>query len=340
MAKCVKYLIPSMLSLTFLYLTWYWDYYYFFLILLLANVLNGAWGEFTNEEIRAELHFFYKSTRARFVKILNAIILLGVFGVYLYVVDSGRLSSWHLVGFTVSVGVLTGCFVVTLAHDLLHSHTHLEQSLASLLLLVAGIPHFTNDHLFGHHRMIGLREDETTAKLGDSFYTYFRKAAWFRLKCSYFSSYPLPRKMRFQIKLANVVMALSLLTIYAGIWLFAQRPLAVLGFFVGQGFVSYVLYELINYIQHYGLQRKIEPNGKREPIRLEHAWNCYYKYTNYILFLLPIHSVHHLPTARKARNLMGPRLPYLYFVMVALALAPKLWFEKMNPLAARHQDKK
>lgn len=104
-------------------------------------------------------------------------------------------------------------------------------------------------------------------------------------------------------------------------------------FFIAQGLIAYFLYELINYVQHYGLSR----SHAGQQISMHSSWNCYYKYTNYILYMLPLHSLHHLPTAsRKLTGIdlkSGPKLPYLYFVMVFMALIPSLWFRKMNTLA-------
>lgn len=337
MIQSCKYFIPSMLAVAFVILTLYAGFYYFFLLLLVANtVFNPLWGEFTNEEIREEIQFFSDSSRAAILKILNAIVLLLVVGWSVFYVDSTIDSVGHLLGFTLAVGVITGCFLVTLAHELLHGKTVFEKLLANSLLLVAGIPHFTNDHLFGHHRLIGLAEDETTAKYGDSFYRYFGKATWFRLKYSYFTSYPLSERLREKVRRENRMMALCLFLVYAGILLLASRPGFTLVFFVLQGFISYVLYELINYIQHYGLERGLSITGRPESIQLQHSWNCYYKYSNYLLFLLPLHSAHHVHG--REQNLMGPRLPFLYFVMVALALVPRLWFRAMNPLVHQYRS--
>ena len=238
-------------------------------------------------------------------------------------------------------GFITGCFIVTLAHELLHARTPFERNMANALLVVAGIPHFTNDHLLGHHRLIGLAEDGTTARYGDSFYRYFGRAAWHRIKYSYLTSYDLPRRLCRAVRRQNIRLALCLALICTVISLWAKHPGATLTFFAVQSVTAYVLYELINYIQHYGLRRAIRPGGKPEAVKLDHAWNCYYKYTNYLLFMLPLHSMHHAcPHPRRNTNLMGPRLPDVYFVMVALALVPPLWFRQMNPLVRRQRAEK
>ena len=41
--------------------------------------------------------------------------------------------------------------------------------------------------------------------------------------------------------------------------------------FPGQSLVAIVLLEIVNYIEHYGLQRKQLPNGRYEPVTEAHS---------------------------------------------------------------------
>ena len=333
-----KYLLPAAVALLFAWLSQYsYGCLYFVGVLFVANLVgNSVWGEFTNREIQQEVSYFQTSSGVRVVKLLSAFVFLGVIGWCLFYVDTQSLTLWEFLGFSLVAGFITGCFVVTLAHELLHAHTPLERNTANALLVVAGIPHFMNDHLLGHHRLVGLTEDDTTARYNDSFYTYFWKAAWHRIKYSYLTFYDLPIWLCRAVRRQNIRLALYLVLICVGIAIWASHPGITLAFFAVQSVTAYVLYELINYIQHYGLQRIRKANGKPEAVQLAHSWNCYYKYTNYLLFMLPLHSAHHAhPHPRRGINLIGPRMPYVYFVMVALALVPGLWFRYMNPLVRR-----
>ncbi len=333
MKQIWRHLIPSILSLAFVWLSTFFQYYFIYFLLFAANIFNVIWGEFSNEEIRKELKFFYQSSKGSFIKIINAIVLAGMVFWGLYFVDT---RSVHLIGFSITTGILTGCFIVTLAHDLLHSRNKAETVLSVLLLVTCGIPHFAADHLCGHHRNIGLQKDATTARLNESFYLYFFKITWSRLKNSFFTQFGLPMQIRKKIFRINMGMLALSIAAWLMIWFLAENPVPVLCYFIIQGSVSYLLYELINYIQHYGLVRR----NSEDAITLYQSWNCYYKYTNYILFLLPLHSLHHLPKGnRKIQNLKaGPKMPYLYFLMIALALVPPLWFRKMNALAVKNNN--
>ena len=338
MERYWRYLIPAILTLLYIGLSTYTHYYYLFGLLLLANFLNVYWGEFKNGELRDELRFFYRSPVASYLKSISAVILLGLIVWGIVFVDHQNFSFGYLLGFSMTTGLLTGCFIVTLAHDLLHGHSTFQKGLSVLLLTAAGIPHFATEHVCGHHREVGLKEDPTTAKLNESFYTYFFKISYLNLKESYFTQYGLPTYLRRKILRTNLGMLALLIIVWGIIYVFSSYPAHTLTFFIVQGVVSYFLYELINYIQHYGLFRR----DRQEDITLQLSWNCYYKYTNYILFLLPLHSLHHLPVnGRKITDLKaGPRMPYLYFMMITMALLPPLWFSKMNRLALQYNPER
>lgn len=336
MGRSWRYLIPSILTVLYILICIYGHYYYLYPLLLAGNTLNIYWGEFKSTELSAELRFFYQSKLSYYFKCLSAIVLLGLIGWGIAFVDAQDFSWGNLMGFSVTTGLLTGCFIVTLAHDLLHSKSKVQQVLSVLLLTVSGIPHFATEHVFGHHRFIGLKEDPTTAKLNEDFYTYFLKVSLANLKESFITQYGLPDYLRWRVLSANLKMVGLLALVWVLIFVFARHPIPTIFFFMVQGFVSYVLYELINYIQHYGLLRR----DAHDEISQQLSWNCYYKYTNYLLFLLPLHSLHHLPVkGRTTANLKaGPRMPYLYFMMIAMALLPPIWFHKMNRLAMQYRD--
>jgi alkane 1-monooxygenase len=50
--------------------------------------------------------------------------------------------------------------------------------------------------------------------------------------------------------------------------------------------------ETINYIEHYGLERKKLPDGEYEKVTIRHSWNAPHKFSNYILMKIQRHSDH------------------------------------------------
>jgi len=56
--------------------------------------------------------------------------------------------------------------------------------------------------------------------------------------------------------------------------------------------VSITLLELVDYIQHYGLNRPIK-NGKYQPYGEQHSWNSRHSSANWSTFNLGLHAEHH-----------------------------------------------
>ena len=330
--------MPAVFACAFVVLSEMGYYYLILLLLLAANYLNAVWGEFSNEEIMEELRTFYGSRAAVWIKRLSAIVLCAMIAWAITFVDRTNPATGQLLFFSFCTGCLTGCFVVTLAHDLLHSHKSTDIFISGMLLTAAGIPHLAADHVLGHHRDVGLSKDPNTSKINQDFYSYFIRLTYSRLKESFLTQHRLPRYLSRKVLFLNLRMLLILVCVWVAMIVFCRHPQKALVFFFVQSFVSYLLYELINYIQHYGLFRRSEHDSITQSL----SWNCYYKYTNYILHLLPLHSIHHLPHRKSkvdiSRLKEGPRMPYLYFVMVAMALIPPLWFRKMNKLALQYND--
>jgi alkane 1-monooxygenase len=52
------------------------------------------------------------------------------------------------------------------------------------------------------------------------------------------------------------------------------------------GFLSILMLETVNYIEHYGLQRKKDAEGLYEAPNIMHSWNAPHAITNLLLFKL------------------------------------------------------
>jgi alkane 1-monooxygenase len=108
-----------------------------------------------------------------------------------------------------------------------------------------------------------------------------------------------------------------------------------LGFFFAQSWFAFSLLELVNYIEHYGLQRKEIAPGKYEKVLPIHSWNANHFVSNAFLFHLQRHSDHHANAGRRYQALRhfeeSPQLPAGYEAMILLALVPPLWRKLMDP---------
>jgi alkane 1-monooxygenase len=104
--------------------------------------------------------------------------------------------------------------------------------------------------------------------------------------------------------------------------------------FVAAAFMGILLLETINYVEHYGLRRKLTDNGNYERVMPWHSWNSNHYIGRICLYELTRHSDHHYLASRKYQVLRhlndAPQLPAGYPAMMLLSLLPPVWFYVMN----------
>ena len=114
----------------------------------------------------------------------------------------------------------------------------------------------------------------------------------------------------------------------------------ILPYLVTQSAYSITLFEIINYIEHYGLLRQKDENGKYERTMPEHSWNNNNIVTNLFLYQLQRHSDHHAFPTRPFQALRhfdeAPELPSGYASMLLPAMIPSWWFKIMDKRVFDH----
>lgn len=91
-------------------------------------------------------------------------------------------------------------------------------------------------------------------------------------------------------------------------------------------------FEAIEYLEHYGLERKLIPgsDGIYEAVNTKHSWNAPQVLSNYMLFKVQRHSDHHANAYKPYQVLdsfaESPLLPYGYSVCLMLVMNPSVWF--------------
>lgn len=92
------------------------------------------------------------------------------------------------------------------------------------------------------------------------------------------------------------------------------------------------LFEMINYIEHYGLLRRKDENGIYESITKYHSWNAR---SSPVFFRLQRHSDHHAHAFRPYQILRkfdeAPHHMFDYLVVFILCLIPPVWWYVMDP---------
>lgn len=241
----------------------------------------------------------------------------------------------------VSLGVLGGGMGMTIAHELSHASNQPSRFWAELLAVLLSYPHFSTAHR-GHHASVATLDDTTTARRGESLYGFvFRcfagdwRRAW-RSEARRASSHPACSILRDARArwLLSVGSAITLSALLGGAW-----GIAV---FAIQSATAIALFESINYVQHYGLERRRDATGRPEPIGPEHAWSSHHVVSNWYLFNLGLHADHHLSGGRAYHKLLprhgSPKLPADYSAMVLLALVPSLFRRVMDARLAALDD--
>jgi len=111
--------------------------------------------------------------------------------------------------------------------------------------------------------------------------------------------------------------------------------LSVLPFLLIHNAFAYWQLTSANYIEHYGLLRRRDAEGRLERCQPHHSWNSNHLVSNLTLFHLERHSDHHTHPLRRYQSLRHlpdlPTLPTGYFGAYLLAYVPWLWFRVMNP---------
>jgi alkane 1-monooxygenase len=182
---------------------------------------------------------------------------------------------------------------------------------------------FAVEHLW-HHRTVGTSKDPDTAKLNEGLYGFWLRSipkGW--VDC--WSWRPMKTKM----------LALTGLQVGLNGLIYIVFGIQGLLFFLTQGLVTILLLKWINYVEHYGVRRKTV-QGRLEPVRREHSWDCTSPLTNFSLFNLGFHSQHHMKASIPYHELPDSKdhwneLPYGYSAMMVIALVPPLWRKLMNP---------
>ena len=261
-----------------------------------------------------------------------------VFGTIAYVSGSDHLSGLEKILLFFGVGVASGTIGINFSHELMHRQSRGERWLADLLLAMVMYSHFRSEHLHVHHTYVGTPHDAVTAPYNEGFARFFPRVLWKPLRSAWRTeARRLSKRGLSRLHRSNPFWrywALQGLYIIAALAIGGWAGLAL---FFYQAFVAIWQLELVNYIEHYGLTRKLLDNGKYEPIAPRHSWNASHRASNWLLINLQRHSDHHYKPARPYPLLQhyqdgeAPQLPYGYPLMTVIAMWPPAWRRMMNP---------
>ena len=233
------------------------------------------------------------------------------------------------------VAGMTAGLAINTGHELGHKNSRLEKWLARIVLAIPAYGHFTIDHNLGHHRNVSTPGDPASARMGESIYKFaareipgaFREA-WA------IEADRLRRRGRPVWHPNNQILQSYYLTLILTAGLVAAFGWIMVPFLLLHHISAYWQLTSANYIEHYGLLREQDENGRYERCEPRHSWNSNHVFSNLVLFHLERHSDHHANPLRRYQALRhfddAPQLPNGYFGMYLLAYVPPLWFRVMD----------
>lgn len=238
------------------------------------------------------------------------------------------------------LGVVNGVAINT-AHELSHKHSKVDHYLSHLALAPTGYNHFRVEHPYGHHRRVATPEDPASSKMGETFWKFLPRTVIGSFKSAIeIETRRLARKNQKFWSIHNELIHgwLASATFHGSlITVFGKRTLP---FLATQSLYGITLFEIINYVEHYGLKREDLGNGNYARTMPEHSWNNNNVVTNLFLYQLQRHSDHHANPTRSFQALRhfedAPQLPGGYGSMILPALFPKWWFSIMDQRVVDH----
>lgn len=246
-----------------------------------------------------------------------------------------HLAGWELMGATLGTGSAMGAIGINGAHELGHKRSRVAQWAAEATLALTLYLHFSVEHNRGHHAKVATPEDPASARKGQTVYGFW----WQSLVGCIKSAWVLERDRLKRVEqgpwtLRNaLVRAVTIQTVMvAGLFLVCP-PRSVL-IFMAASLISILHLETVNYLQHYGLQRKRTEKGGYERVNVSHSWTSNHPVTRALLIELPRHADHHAAAGRHFANLRhlpeSPVLPVGYAGLMVLALIPPAFMKVMH----------
>lgn len=251
------------------------------------------------------------------------------------------LSAGARVALFAGTGLWFGQVANPAAHELIHRGDRRLYRLGVAVYTALLFGHHASAHRLVHHRHAASDQDPNSAREGEGFYRFARRAWVGSFRKGLAAEAELRaraagdrRKLHpYAIYVGGAALALGLGWGIAG-WR---------GALVWAGLGAHATMQLLlsDYVQHYGLRRRMLDNGRLEPVSDRHSWNAAPWFTAAMMVNAPRHSDHHAhpqrpyPALRLPAADAAPRLPWSLPVACTLALFPRRWHRAIRPHLAQ-----
>ena len=345
MIKDLKYLMSYSIALTafigilyggpFVYLT---VVYTFVFIPILESYTKEGKNTYTDDEKKnRNLDPFFD-----FLLYLNIPIVFGIFFISLNTLLYSN-TYFEIIGIILSSSIVMATNGINVGHELGHRKSLFSRTCSKLLYLPCQYMHFFIEHNYGHHINVATPNDPATAKYKQNLYSFWISS----VTKTYLSAWKIQLKLLRVSKLSffsikNDMIFYTVFQTLFLIFIYFNYGLIITLYSLIMSIVSFLFLETINYVEHYGLLRKIKPNGRYERVKPYHSWNSNHTIGRIVLYELTRHSDHHFKSSKKYQVLESiqdsPQLPYGYPTSILISFFPPLWFWIMNPLVRDHMD--
>ena len=231
---------------------------------------------------------------------------------------------------TALTGLFIGIMGTVPGHELVHrKKSKFDIFMGNWLLAFSWDCAFAVEHVYGHHKHVGLPSDPATAKRGENIYLFILRAIIKEQKDAWNIELTQARRREqplFSIHNRMLIGYLKSLSITCIAYLIGG--FSGLLIFLLCAFIAKSLLEVINYSEHYGL---IRVSG--EPVYPRHSWNSNSTMSSIYLYNVTRHSSHHEKANLKYWELKSyndaPMMPQGYLTMLYMALFLPYFFHKM-----------
>ena len=334
-----KYLMAYSIPLTALvgtYFGGFWLFltpFYIFFIIPISELILTTLGIDELEKKRPEnaIHWIFDV-----MLYLNIPIVFGLLFFSLTKITSYDYFSIEFLGYLFSIGLVVVSNGINVAHELCHRTNTPERFLGKFLLIPSLYMHFYLEHNFGHHQNVATKEDPVTAKYNEPIYSFWISAIRGELLSAIkIQKNRLSRKNISFFSIYNDMLWYSVIQFIYLLFILTLFSIKGLIFCLLAALFSILMFESVNYIEHYGLLRKKLSSGRYERVQEKHSWNSNHILGRIVLYELTRHSDHHRIAATEYQNLKSiddsPQLPYGYPTSILLSFIPVIWFKLMNP---------
>jgi alkane 1-monooxygenase len=336
--KAFKYLLPiTIYVLAFIsfystgWLTWTPMIYAW----VLLPLLELLWRPKEATLNAAEVELAKKDSTYDYILYTFVVLQFVALGTFLLSFNQPNISSWDIAGRIGSMGLLCGSFGINIGHELGHRVNKFEQALAKASLLSSLYMHFFIEHNKGHHKHVATPHDPSSARYNEPVYLFYFRTIFL----SYSSAWKIAndeqrKKGRPVLNWKNEMLQAHIIQLLFVSAIFVVFGTTITLYFIGAALMGILLLETVNYIEHYGLQRRQTIAGSYERAMPQHSWNSNHILGRLMLFELSRHSDHHYMASKKYQSLQNhpeaPQLPTGYPGSMILSLVPPLWFYIMN----------